>query len=196
LGKKSNPLYLYRVTSNEDKNFGLTEVEFQALKEKLRQGDQSLFEHVFLAHYQDCMAYVVKADGATEEMAYDATMDALLAFRTGVAQGKIGYGNLRFLLTRMARQYYYKKVKREAKHRLEELEDLPISPDVELETTLQDQLEKGWKTLGEECRQLLRAIYFLGKSYKELAELKQRTAAALRKQKQRCIEELRDKVAA
>ena len=179
------------MTSNEQKNFGLTEDAFAELRDKLNQGDQSLFEHVFLAHFKDCMAYVMREDGAAEDIAYDATMDAFLAFRDGVARRKISYGNLRFLLTRMARQYYYKKTKKEATSSLEDLKDLPVQPDVVLEESLLGLLEKAWKFLGEECKQLLRAFYHQGQSFKEIAIAKKRKEAALRKQKQRCIETLR-----
>lgn len=179
------------MTSNEQKNFGLTEDAFAELKEKLNEGDQSLFEHIFLVHFKDCMAYVMREDGATEDVAYDATMDAFLAFRDGVARGKISYGNLRFLLTRMARQHYYKKVRKEATGDMEELNDLPVQPDVVLHESLLDVLEKAWNFLGKECKQLLRAFYHHGKSFKEIAAASNRKEAALRKQKQRCVETLR-----
>jgi len=180
------------VTLEEKKNFGLSPDRFTELSDKLAHGqDEELFEHIFLIHFQDCLAYVVKEDQAPEHLAYDATMDAFLTFRMKIAQGKIQYGNLRFLLTRMARQHYYKRVKREFNLPLELADEQQVAPEILLEPTVHDLLSKGWEKIGQTCKQLLRDFYYRGKALKEIASATDRKPEALRKQKQRCLADLR-----
>lgn len=175
-----------------EKNFGLTEAEFQRLANSLAQGDQRLFERVFLAHYKDCLNYLVRKDGLAHEVAYDLTMDTLLRFRDLIVAGKIRYGNLRYLFTRMARQAHLRG-KKKTDHLtgmtdacLEFAEDEP-----ELSPEEFDLLGRAFKSLGEDCRGLLRSFYYLRRSLKDIATEEDRTPAAVRKQKSRCVATLR-----
>jgi len=183
------------VINTEDKNFGLSEAAFKDLQSKLRTGDEQLFEHIFLRHFEPCLKYVVSEDKAPEDVAYDATMDAFLTFRMKVAQGKINYGNLRFLLTRMARQHYYKRAKKENSVSLDLIQPPSETPDMELGDSTVELLQKGWKSLGEKCQKLLYAFYYLNQELKDIAAKTNRKPEALRKQKQRCLEQLRRLVA-
>ena len=181
--------------NTEEKNFGLSEAEFKNLQNKLFAGDEQLFEHIFLRHFEPCLTYVVNEDKAPEDVAYDATMDAFLTFRMKVAQGKINYGNLRFLLTRMARQHYYKLAKKEQSVSLDLIQPSSEMPEVELGDSAVELLQKGWKSLGEKCKKLLYAFYYLNRELKDIAIRTNRKPEALRKQKQRCVEQLRGLVA-
>jgi len=179
------------VNNTEDKNFGLSETVFKELQEKLRTGDEQLFEHVFLKHFEQCLRFVINEDRAPEALAYDATMEAFLTFRLKVAQGKINYGNLRYLLTRMARQHYYKVAKKEKSVPFELAREPSEMQDTPLEQPTYDLLQRGWKCLGEKCRTLLHSFYYLDQELKDIALLSGRKPEALRKQKQRCLEKLR-----
>lgn len=183
------------MSNTEDKNFGLSEEEFTNLQSKLGTGDEQLFEHVFLRHFKECLAYVINEDRAPEDVAYDATMDAFLTFRMKVAQGKINYGNLRFLLTRMARQHYYKRAKKENNVSLDALLEIADIPDMDLDNPATELLQKGWKLLGDKCRKVLYAFYYLNQELKDIAARTDRKPEALRKQKQRCLAQLRGIVA-
>lgn len=88
--------------SMSDKNFGLTEDEFNRMLKALKQGDDSLFEHIYLFHYENCVKYLVKFRGATRDLAYRATMKALLETRKELIQDKLVYNNLNFLFTNKA----------------------------------------------------------------------------------------------
>ena len=184
------------MTSSEQKNFDLSEAEFNELREKLVRGDQHLFEHIFLQHFQKCLDYVIREDKAEEDVAYDATMDAFLTFRMKLVQGKINYGNLRFLLTRMARQHYYKRAKKETSVGLDLIQNMIADTTFTSDTDAMELLQRGWSTLGEKCKQLLHAFYYLNRPMKEIASLSNRKPEALRKQKQRCIDQLRGVVLA
>lgn len=189
--KKASLLSLSSTTAQE-KNFGLTEAEFNNLLAKLKEGDQRLFEKVFLVHFEDCMSYLRRKDRATQEAAYDATMDAYLHFRTLLIAKKISYGNLRYLLTRMARQHYQRRQKRgqiftELPDFVGELaeEEADISPEE------YELLSRAFKSLGSNCRDLLRAFYYARRSLKDIAKEEGRSAPAVRKQKSRCVETLK-----
>ncbi len=175
----------------DDKNFGLSEEAFSDLKDKLIEGDEQLFEHVFLRHFDVCLAYVVREDKAPEHLAYDAVMDALLTFRQKIMTGKITYGNLRYLLTRMARQHYYRRANKESATNFETLPELSEVPVLQLDPSATELLQRGWARLSDKCQQLLRAFYFLNQELKTIAQATGRKPEALRKQKQRCVDQLR-----
>ena len=183
------------MNSRETQNFGLTKERFDELLGQLSLGKEDLFEHIFLAHFGDCRNYLIREDGVGEDVAYDATMDAMLTFRESLGRGKIAYGNLRFLLTRMARQHLYKKLKKERALPLSEnpIPDLP--QDVDLDDPSYSLLQQSWKQLGEKCRALLERVYYDGVNMVEIAEQQQRSIAAVRKQKERCVIKLRKMMA-
>lgn len=179
----------------EDNNFGLSAERFAELSQQLARGeDEELFEHVFLEHFETCLNFVIQKDQALEHLAYDATMDAFLTFRMKITQGKIHYGNLRYLLTRMARQHYYKRAKKESSIGLDNIQDPAVAPDVDFESSAWDLLADGWSKLGETCKKLLYAFYYRNQALKDIALATDRKPEALRKQKQRCLETLRKAV--
>lgn len=178
-------------TSTEVQNFGLTEKQFEDLRNKLLQGDQSLFELAFLHHFTDCYNFLLQGDGAPADLAYDATMEALYNFRCKVEEGKINYGNLRFLLTRMARQYYYKRLRKENNDSIEEVHKLIEDDPVIFEEETFASLRTAWQTLGEECKKLLHAFYYKEDTLRQIAEATEQNYVMLRKRKQRCVDKLR-----
>jgi RNA polymerase sigma factor (sigma-70 family) len=179
------------VALEQQKNFGLTESAFAELKDQLLEGSEKLFEHIFLVHFKECQQYVIQQDNAPFEIAYDSTMDAFLSFRQRIVDGKIAYGNLRYLLTRMARQHYYKRAKKESAIGLDLILDPSVEPDVKLEPSLYDLLDQGWKTLTKDCRELLRAFYYQGRALKDIGAETGIKPETMRKQKQRCQDQLK-----
>ena len=122
--------------------------------------------------------------------AYDSSMDAMLDLCRRIKSGRIQYGNLRFLFTRVACQYCNNRKKEgQVLEALDGVEPEPIRPDVP--DDLLDLLEESLDRIDEPCRSLLQQFYFYKQPLKELAALAGRTEAALRKQKQRCLAGLR-----
>lgn len=188
--KKTADLQLRKLKGLMDKNFGLSPIAFEQMVSRLREGDEQIFEKVFLQHFEACMNYLQKFCSASHTDAYDASMDALLEFCRRLQQGKIQYGNLRFLFTQMAKQIYFKRQKKnERLAPVDGLEEWEAPPAVSTEEL--DVLDKAWAQLCQECQGLLRQFYHAGISLKEIAEESNKSAAAIRKQKQRCIEKLR-----
>lgn len=172
-----------------EQNFGLSELEFERMAAALRAGDKSMFEFVFLAHFAACRRYVCKTYGASLEDAYDATMDTLMEFHHRLAEGKIQYGNLRYLFTKMAGQRYQR-----SQRAWSEAQSIPADA-LASENTLAHEadsiLEKAWDKLCEECRRVLKDFYYDKKNLNVLAEEMGKDHSAMRKQKQRCVDKLR-----
>jgi RNA polymerase sigma factor (sigma-70 family) len=134
----------------------------------------------------------VRKDGVPYEEAYDLTMDTLLLFRELIIAGKLRYGNLRYLFTRMARQAYLrgqKKTERTTGITESCLEFAEEEPELSREEF--ELLGRAFKSLGKDCRELLRAFYYRRRSLKEIASEEDRAPAAVRKQKSRCVTALR-----
>lgn len=182
-----------RICESAAKNFGLTAKEFSEMLLLLKDGENRLFERIFLQHFKESIDYLRRRDGASQEDAYDAVMNTLLKFRSLLLQGKIQYGNLRYLFTRMARQGYQKSLQRQALFTQSEsgIPDLMDEPDQLFDEETHELLSRAFSSLGKDCRELLRAFYHRHRSLKELAEEAERSAPAVRKQKSRCIATLR-----
>ncbi len=168
-------------------NFGLSKEEFNQLVGQLQQGNERLFEQIFLSHFELCMNYIQNQCNASYDDAYEAVMDTLVQFRKRIIQGKVHYGNMRYLFTLMAKQNYLK---------LEQsLNKEVMSADDETafdEETL-GLLDKAWEQLCNNCQQVLRGYYYDGFTLKQLTQRLNHTSnAATRKQKERCLKKLRN----
>lgn len=171
-------------------NFGLTEEEFEEMLQKMNMGDDRLFENIFLAQFEETISYLMYRYKTDRSMAYDATMDALLKFRKRLLAGKINYYNMRFLFTQMASQFLTTAFKKRTKS-FEVSENNSVAIEEEIDDAILDYLDAAWKLLGEQCSTLLENFYYKKITLKELANAMGKSDAALRKQKQRCLETLR-----
>ncbi|WP_430408899.1 RNA polymerase sigma factor [Kordia sp.] len=172
-------------------NFGLTEAQFDKMLQKMKNGDDDLFEKIFLAQFEETITYLMNRYNTDRSTAYDATMDALLKFRKRLLEGKITYYNMRFLFTQMASQFLTDAFKKKAK--LSEIDDDDRVEDEfeKVDDAILDYLDAAWKLLGNQCSKLLENYYYKKIALKELADTLGKSDAALRKQKQRCLETLR-----
>lgn len=175
-----------------DKNFGLSEIEFQKMVIQLKNGDEKIFETIFLSHFEDCMSFIKYKYNTSTEEAYDASMQAMLAFCHRLKDGKITYGNLRFLFTQMAGQFHLKALKKSSNQ--EEFSPL-IHDQEDFLDAFNDEdlllLDQAWNQLGDKCKTLLNEFYYNNNTLQEIAQRLEKNAATIRKQKQRCIEKLR-----
>lgn len=169
-------------------NFGLTSDQFDAMVTDLKNGNELLFEKIFLSHFQFCLKYLTANFHVDYELAYDTTMDALIDFRQKLILGKLSYGNLKYLFTKMATQLLIKKQNKES-----QLISLISEPDENLEDTEQRlvALDKAWGELSEEEKIILEHYYYLDLPLNQLADKFNKTDIAIRKQKQRAIEKLK-----
>lgn len=177
----------------KDKNFDLSESEFEKLKHDLIQGDDALFKQIFLSQVEESIQYIVRQFNAEYNEAYDSVIETLVTFHKRIADGKVKHGNLRFLFTQMASQYYQGMKKRASKMRVVEENFVNLSFDDE--TYSEDQIEKlkvAWEQLGEDCKKVLKMNYYMDMNLAEISEVTNKTHASVRKQKQRCKEKLKN----
>ena len=173
----------------------MSSTEFDRLVALLKDGNESLFEQVYLAQFDYCQRKLINFDGLTERQAYDATMNAMLHFRQLLLTDKVAYGNLRYLFVRIARQRLVRQEGKQAKVRpLMAMDDKIPTLEGSFHTEEQLQLmERAFRQLGGACRQLLKQVYFQHKSLKSIAEEEDQSYVNLRKQKSRCVRQLRQR---
>lgn len=175
--------------SDASKNFGLTEPEFNELCAKLKKGNELLFETTFMTHFEKAMIYLTKVNGASQNDAYDVVMNVLIEFRKRILDDKVKYGNLKFMFTQMCVQRY--KREKSAKWNVDDYFYVSQYESEAIDEEVFSLLEESMTRLGDQCRNIIADIYYLRKSYKNLEEKYNTTAANLRKQKERCMTKLK-----
>ncbi len=175
----------------EQKNFGLDPGSFEKLVADLRRNETVFFEQVFLKQFKETTRYLCRTYGTSEEEAYDATMDTLIEFRTRFVEGKLQYGNLRFLFTKMASQVLLRNLKRQTVN-IDGLFHLTEEDPTPQNTEELEWLQSAWKQLCESCKQLLTSHFYGRMKLSEIAVETQKSPAAIRKQKERCVKQLKE----
>lgn len=170
-------------------NFGLSSEEFNVMVGHLMNGSDELFEHVFLTHFEECRSFIYGKYDMSYETSYDITMDTLIEFRLKLIQGKISYGNTRYLFTRMACNNFVASMRQDQKVR-EILFESKIEDETYEEHIL--TLEAAWKKLDESEKKILKSYYYDGLPLKDIANDLQIPDATLRKKKQRAMDRLRE----
>jgi len=180
-----------REVSEAKRNFGLSETDFNQMVEQMKNGNEKIFERIFLSHFSDCMIYLKTNYGIQHCEAYDISMDTLIAFRTGLFNDKYKYGNLRFLFTKMASQRLIKEKKKSSKvdlldnfFEIEEEVDIDNEDEVKL-------LQKAWAKLDLKSQSLLKKFYIDKMKLTEITILENKSHSAIRKQKERSLISLR-----
>ena len=183
-------LEVKKLKTSMSKNFGLTSTQFDHLVKMLQSGDHTLFKATFLAHFDDCIKFLCKKFNASYDDAYDISMDTLIMFRSRLVEGKVKYGNVRFLFTQMAVQHYQRKVKQ-----IYQVDPADLDIPVEEEKIDDDSLailKQSWMLLGEGCQELLKKVFYGQMKLKDIALEGQKSSVAIRKQKERCVSKLKN----
>jgi hypothetical protein len=175
-------------SSSPNQNFGLSKSQFDTIVYELKQGNESLFEKIFLSHFEDCTIYLKNSYKAPYEIAYDITMDTMIEFRYKLLTDKISYGNLRYLFTKMAGQLYLKSIAKDNKVKESIFESTEEIDDYEDKILA---LKGAWAGLSPDDKKLLENFYYLDIPLNKMAEVENKSDAALRKQKQRAVDKLR-----
>jgi len=178
----------------KEKNFGVTSEEFTLMVANMKQGDENLFEQIFLSHFEKCLIYLKRNYNITHEESYDTCMETLLDFRKGLINDKYTYGNLSFLFTRMASQRFFKSSKSQKNTQPLSLHESEIKTMASEDKMDEDELtilNKAWEELGTNCQLLLKNFYYENIKLKKMAEDLSKSPASMRKQKERCLNNLR-----
>ena len=189
--KGSSVLQVLKIPSPKN-NFGLTRKEFEQFVSQVKEGDESLFIKVFNVHFKSSVRYIQNKFGISEEIAYDTCMDTLLDFRSKLKSGKISYGNVRYLYTKMAVHRYLDGLKKESKVKeaiqvfVGKKNDLSLS-----ESEFLSLLNRAVETLDESHKHMIKEIFYSGKETEQIIEENDITYSTFRKRKQRSIEKLK-----
>ncbi len=183
------------MADNTIQNFGLKQTTFSDMLNALQQGDESLFEHVFVKHFSDCRSYLMRECDASAEDAYDMTVETIISFRKRLIEGKIEYGNLRYYFTKMAKDNYLKLLERNKRMPVSEFvlneADREDEPSQEFDNDQLQYLEKAWAKLNPDCQKLLRSHIYDGMQLKQVALMLNENEANIRKRKERCMDKLK-----
>ena len=183
------------MTDNPIQNFGLKQTAFSDMLSALQQGDETLFEHVFVKHFSDCRSYLMRECSSNAEDAYDMTVETIISFRKRLIEGKIEYGNLRFYFTKMAKDSYLKLVEKNNRMPVKEFvlneADREEEPTQDFDEDQLQSLDKAWTKLNEDCHKLLRSHIYDGLQLKQVALLLNENEANVRKRKERCMDKLK-----
>lgn len=183
------------MADNTIQNFGLKQTTFSDMLNALQQGDESLFEHVFVKHFSDCRNYLMRECDASAEDAYDITVETIISFRKRLIEGKIEYGNLRYYFTKMAKDNFLKLLEKNKRLPVGELvlneADREDEPSNEFDADQLQYLEKAWSKLNPDCQKLLRSHIYDGLQLKQVALLLNENEANIRKRKERCMDKLK-----
>ena len=174
-------------------NFGLSIDKFNQLVDKLKAGDESLLRHIAQNHFDACKKYLMHNCNISEGQAYDTCLDTMLIFRNKLIADKISYGNLNYLYTRMAKNAFIDKIKKD--QRIQNAVDLFTMNDrddnLENEDKMFKALEASIAELDEKSHALVNEIYFSKKDINQVAEDNNISYATLRKRKQRLLGKLK-----
>ena len=170
------------------KNFGLTKSEYERLVDNLKTGKEELFEKIFLAHFDSCKQYLIINHKASEELAYDITMDTLIQFRKRILTDKTTYGNLRYLFTVMASQNL---IKHHQKLKKVDLSPFYVEHPPAKSEAIYDALTFAWERLENDSKTILEEYYYKKTPLIKIANKLGISDSTMRKKKQRCLEKLR-----
>ncbi len=157
------------------KNFGLSPDAFNEHLEKLRRGDEMLFEIIFKSHFEMCRSFLVRKMGAGNDVSYDITLETLMKFRKNLLIGKIQYGNMAALFTIDARNNYLRWREKETRYdevSVESQEQVLTdeTDDTSLNMERVQNLKRALLNIGKDCYELLNWHYYLKMTLRTIAE--------------------------
>ncbi len=172
------------------KNFGLFEDQFIVLLCRACLGDTTLLKIIFECHYDISISYLIKYLKLNEDDAMDAFMTALLLFWEKILQSKIKYGNLAFLLTKMAFQVHIKSKMHDKKLDLTILKNMSVDINDEY---CEECIKKAFLKLNEADKKLLLSYYVEEIPLVDYAKKEKVNEVTIRKRKQRAADQLKQK---
>lgn len=167
--------------------------------EAIRRNDDKILEQIYLDGFPKVRKFVLSNQG-TEDEAKDVYQEAFLAAWQNVKNDTFIPANksaIQGYLYRIATNKWLDWL-RSPKYKKTQKEDNSFysnqTADEGEDESLEDkylQLEQGFKTLGEDCKELLKSFYYLKMGMKELAIKFGWTSQTVKNNKYRCMEKLR-----
>lgn len=181
-----------------DKNFGLTATEFADLLHRLREnGDETLIKTIFETQYRDCRDLLIRKYHASPDNAHDVVMQVLLQFRAELIAGKLDYNNLVSIFKTQSWQNYVRTQEKAQKIVFSD-PTIPTAYDLDLKETddniaqiIENEevmlaFRKAFARLCTRCKTLLNRHYAEDLQWKQIGEMEQKSAGAVRVEALEC----------
>ena len=189
--KKSSVSQIVKIPDSND-NFGLTKNEFSRFVERVKNGDESLFVRVFNVQFKSSVRYIQNKFSITKEEAYDTCMDTLIEFRSKLKMGKIKYGNMRYLFTKMAINRYLDDIRK--KNKIKRAIEIFVGNDSGITISEKEfamLLNKSVDMLEASQKHMIKEIFFSGKDNEQIMKDNEISNATYRKRKERSLKKLK-----
>jgi RNA polymerase sigma factor (sigma-70 family) len=157
--------------SMEDKNWGLTEADFQQLIANLEKGDERQFRSVFTKHFAKYRNYIKSDMNISYDDASDVVTEAFVKMHRFLIEKRVEYGNLASYTLRIAKNEYLMLLRK--RKQLPETHtdfDKLDRVDEEYDDSTMEQFEKAFGHLGNDCRDLLKLHYYEKKAHREIGQ--------------------------
>lgn len=182
---------MYKILKTE-RNLGLTKLQFENLLTELRNGNEQLFEKLFIRFFKKNLALLKEKYHAEHNEAYDCIMWAMLRMRQMLIEGKIEYGNLENYFSRIAVTRYIKSQSRKKEFATETVPEFRLGEEHFFCDETLNILEKAWGKLDPKSKELLKGFYYDKIKLKQLTTiLGDSSPANTRKRKERSLKKLR-----
>ena len=180
---------------SEKDNFGLTISEFQISVENMRNGSDGFLLNSLAKQLPESMIFLQNKFRMSRSESYDACMETFLQFREKVLAGKIKYGNLRYLYTRMCVNTVLDSKRNSDKitTAVEQFQS-SIGLDAADSELFFEQLDTVISQLTTDQRKLVNEIYFSDDKLEKIAEKLEISYSNLRKKKQRLLNLIKNKI--
>ncbi|SDC92407.1 RNA polymerase sigma factor, sigma-70 family [Algoriphagus faecimaris] len=187
------PIRLFRMDKKENRYLFQEEI-LQALKKHDSEAVETL--------YRECWPIVknhIMSNSGSLHEAEDLYQEAFLVFWDKTKQADFFLfpgASLQSFLIQIAKKLWLYHLRENRKMQTQVMEEFPeLAEEVVLEE--KDLIQATWavfRTLGEKCRQILKAFYFEKKRMEEIAQEMNLTPQTARNSKYRCIKEMKSKL--
>jgi RNA polymerase sigma factor (sigma-70 family) len=173
-------------------------MSFQKIIEKFQTNDSELLSTLYKNEFPKLRRFVM-ANNGNEDQAKDIFQEAFAVTWENIKKGKFipqNASDVKGYLYRVAKNKWLDFVRSAGFKKSVTLE----SYHDKMEETGEDKegtmllVEKGLKTLGEKCRDILRSFYYQKKNMAEIADAFGWTEQTARNNKYRCIQQLRSEI--
>ena len=154
-----------------DKNWGLTEAEFQKLITDLDSGNERQFRSIFTKNFVKYRNYIRRDMNISYDDASEVITEAFIRLQRFLSERRVEYGNLEAYTLRIARNEYLMllRKRKQLPETDADFERLDII-DEEYDDSTMEHFEKAFGHLGTDCRDLLKLHYFEKKAHREIGQ--------------------------
>ncbi len=172
---------------HDNQNFGLTDSEFQRLK----QGDQRLQTRVFDKYAPQFVQLVRTQFSLSVEDAEEIVSGAFAKLFYKILQDAVALDNLQGYVFTIVKHKSYEKMAQNKRGIVENRAEMPEIADEDDNSEWLNWLNLAFNKLGEGCQKLLSCFYWDGKDHREIAQEYRITEDASRQRKRECMKKLK-----